>query len=36
VYDRYHYFSDVVGGLVFGAVAIILTLAWQRMGGRLD
>jgi membrane-associated phospholipid phosphatase len=36
VYDRYHYFSDIVGGLVFGPVAVAMTLAWQRLSGRLD
>lgn len=36
VYDQYHYFADVVGGLVFGPVAIVMTLAWERLSGRLD
>ncbi len=36
VYDHYHYFSDIIGGLVFGPVAVAMTLAWERVRGRLD
>ena len=36
VYDRYHYLSDVVGGLIFGVVAVVMTLAWERLSGGLD
>ncbi len=36
VYDGYHYFSDILAGLVFGGVAITLALAWEQLSGRLD
>ncbi len=36
VYDWYHYVSDVFGGLVFGALAVVMTLAWERLSGGLD
>ncbi len=36
VYDQYHYFSDIIGGLVFGPLAVVMTLAWERLRGRLD
>ncbi len=36
VYDGYHYLSDIAGGLIFGAVALVMALAWERLSGRLD
>ncbi len=36
VYDRYHYVSDIVAGLIFGAIAVVLALSWERLTGRLD
>ncbi len=36
VYDRYHYFADIVGGCMFGGIAVFLALAWERLAGRLD
>ncbi len=36
VYDHYHYLADIVAGLVFGAIAVVLALSWERLTGRLD